>query len=84
MTLGVICYDKSKVQYLTKGWGSSLDIVTRLRAERPGFDSRQEEEIFHFSVRSRPALGPMGTGGPVSGGKGDRGVKLIAHFIQCW
>jgi hypothetical protein len=31
--------------------------VTRLRAERSGFDSRHELGIFHFATASRPALG---------------------------
>jgi hypothetical protein len=31
---------------------------TELRAERPGFNSRQGLEIFLFSIASRPALGP--------------------------
>jgi hypothetical protein len=36
--------------------GSSVDIVTRLRAGRPGFVSWQGKEIFVFPVAFRPAL----------------------------
>jgi hypothetical protein len=32
--------------------------VTKLRAGRPGFDSRQGLGIFLFSTASRPAVGP--------------------------
>jgi hypothetical protein len=37
---------------------SWFGITTRLRAERPGFDFRQEHEIFLFSIASRLAPGP--------------------------
>jgi hypothetical protein len=30
----------------------------RLRARRPGFDSRQRQELFLYSTESKPALGP--------------------------
>jgi hypothetical protein len=36
---------------------SSVSIVTRLRAGRPGFDSGQGKRIFLVTV-SRPAVGP--------------------------
>jgi hypothetical protein len=36
---------------------SSVGVVTRLRCGRPSFDSWQVQEIFVFSIYSRPALG---------------------------
>jgi hypothetical protein len=40
-------------------WGSSVSIVTDLRAGQPGFDSRQEQRFFSiFATASRPVLGP--------------------------
>jgi hypothetical protein len=36
---------------------SSVGMATRLRAGRPGFDSRQGQEIFLYFTSSRPALG---------------------------
>jgi hypothetical protein len=37
---------------------SSVGVATRLRAGRPGFDSRQRQDILLFSIAPRPALGP--------------------------
>jgi hypothetical protein len=39
-------------------WSSSVSIVTRLRAERPGFNSRQGNGLILFATASRQALGP--------------------------
>jgi hypothetical protein len=44
--------------YTTWGRDSSVGIGTRLRAERPEFDSRQGQQIFLFSIASKEALGP--------------------------
>jgi hypothetical protein len=44
------------------GRDSPVGIETRLRAERPGFDSRQEQEICVLSITSRPALGLFAQG----------------------
>jgi hypothetical protein len=38
---------------------SSVDIATKVRAGRPGFDFLQRQEIFLFSIESRPAMGPI-------------------------
>jgi len=38
--------------------GSIVSIVTVLRTERSGFESRKIQEIFFFSIVSRPTLGP--------------------------
>jgi hypothetical protein len=38
--------------------GSSDGIVTRLRAGRPGFDSRQGQGIFLFAATNIPPVGP--------------------------
>jgi hypothetical protein len=40
--------------------GSSVSIVTRLRAGRAGFDSWQGQlrDVFNFAIASRPDLGP--------------------------
>jgi hypothetical protein len=43
-----------------QNWGSSVSVVTRPRAERPGFTSRRGKcwDIFHFATAvSRPGLG---------------------------
>jgi hypothetical protein len=47
----VIC-----VNSIRKSRGSSVTIVTRLRAERLRFDSWQEQGIYVFDTTSRPAL----------------------------
>jgi hypothetical protein len=36
-----------------------VGLATRLRAERPGFDTRQGQEIPLFFIAFRPALGPI-------------------------
>jgi hypothetical protein len=38
--------------------GSSVNVVTRLQAGRPGFDSSHEQGYFLFATASGPALGP--------------------------
>jgi hypothetical protein len=37
---------------------SSVNRITRLRAGRPGFNSRQEQGFSLFAIDSRPVLGP--------------------------
>jgi hypothetical protein len=37
---------------------NSVNIVTRLRAGQPGFDSRQGQDIFLLATASGPTLGP--------------------------
>jgi hypothetical protein len=69
-----------------KSLGSSVSIVTRLRAERPGFDSRQGQGLFFFATASRPVLRsakpPMQwLPGTLSLGLGVRGVKLTIASI---
>jgi len=41
-------------------WGNSVSIVIRLRAEQPGFNSRQGQWwfFFLFATAPMPALGP--------------------------
>jgi hypothetical protein len=41
-----------------QNWGSSVNIVTMLRAGRSGIDTRRGQKIFIFATASRPALGP--------------------------
>jgi hypothetical protein len=54
---------------------SSVGIVTKLRAGRPGFGSRQEQVCFVFATAPRPARGahpdsrPMDTRRSFPGGK---------------
>jgi hypothetical protein len=43
--------------YILQVRDGSVSIATRPRAGRPGFDSRQEQKMFIFSVVSRQALG---------------------------
>jgi hypothetical protein len=38
---------------------SSVDIASRLQAGRLGFNSQQGQEIYLFSIATRPALGPI-------------------------
>jgi hypothetical protein len=45
-----VCYISSR--------GSSVSIVTRLRTERPGFNSQQGKKFFLLTTASRPTLGP--------------------------
>jgi hypothetical protein len=56
-----------------------------LRAGRPGFDSRQDQEIFLFSTAIRLALGPTQSPiqwvpGAISLGINRPGVKLTTHL----
>jgi hypothetical protein len=74
---------ETRIGYLSNGshprnWlrDSSFNVVNKLRAGRPGFDSRQGQGIFPFTTTSRPALGPtqsrvqwVGTGDSFTGGK---------------
>jgi hypothetical protein len=55
-------------------WDSSVGIATKLRAGRPGLDSRQGQEIFLYITASKPALGP--TQPPI---QWVQGVKLLGH-----
>jgi hypothetical protein len=48
----------SHVHSLGHSWGSSVDIATRLRTGRPGFDFRQGKQIFLFSIEFRPLADP--------------------------
>jgi hypothetical protein len=66
--------------------GISVSIVTRLRAGRQGFDSRQEQ-LWDFSLRrvqtqsgAHPASYTVGTGGSFSGSKAARSVELTTHL----
>jgi hypothetical protein len=40
-----------------RSWNSSVSVVTRLRAERPGFYPRKGLKFFLFAAVSRPSLG---------------------------
>jgi hypothetical protein len=50
------CFIHLKSIIIIKSRDSSVGIATRLGAARPGFDSRQGQEIFAFSIAFRPAL----------------------------
>jgi hypothetical protein len=53
-----------------------------LRAEQPGFDSQQVQEMFLSSTASRPRPAVRPTPAPVQWiqGESGRGVKLITHL----
>jgi hypothetical protein len=61
--------------HLPRTGNSSVSTVTKLRAGRSGFDSRQGHGLIFLAPTSRPALEPyqfcypMGTGGSFSGSK---------------
>jgi hypothetical protein len=67
-------------------FGSSVSTVTRLRVERPGFNSRQEQGSFQFSPPHPDRLwGPHRFSYPVVPEALSRGVKgqgreLTTHF----
>jgi hypothetical protein len=42
--------------FIRRSHGISVSIVARLRAGRPGFNSRQEQKICLFATASRPAV----------------------------
>jgi hypothetical protein len=49
----------TNLQWFIRSQGSSVSVSTRLRAGRPGFDSRQGlGDILLFTTASRPALQP--------------------------
>jgi len=60
LLLPILCRTRivsnESVQPLSRS--SSVSIVNRLRAGRPGFDSRQKQKFHLFSTSSRPTLGP--------------------------
>jgi hypothetical protein len=70
--------------------GSSVHLLTRLRAGRPGFDSRQGK-CRDFSATSRPTVGPAKppvngyqrhffSGGEATGAYGLPGLLLVAEY----
>jgi hypothetical protein len=60
----LLCRSDVTAEIRKESRGSSVSVVTTLRAGRPGFDSQQG--IFLFA---HPASYPMGTRGPFPGGK---------------
>jgi hypothetical protein len=55
----ICCVSRLFMPSKLRSQDSSASIATRLRAGQPGFNSQQGQEIFLFSVVSRPTLGPI-------------------------